>query len=67
MSEQIKSPNCPVCGAEPLPMSILLGQGFCSNDDCNMLTWDPYSTKETNLFNAEYAKINGEEPPKANG
>ena len=62
MSEQIKSPNCPACGAAPL--FGFPGQSFCSNDDCNVLTWDPRETAEHNLFAAEYAKIDGEEPPK---
>lgn len=61
---EIKCPTCPVCGAPPMPMSIQLGQAFCTNEDCNVLAWDPYSTKDQNLFDGEYAKINGEAPPK---
>lgn len=63
MSE-IKCPTCPVCGSAPLPLSIELGQAFCSSDDCNVLAWDPYDTKEANLFNSAYAEIDGEVPPK---
>jgi len=63
---EILCPSCPVCGQPPHPVSMPL-QAFCGNDDCNVLTWNPTKSAEQNMFDAGYASIDGELPPKVNG
>jgi hypothetical protein len=44
--------HCPVCGAEAALSTLNLTPWFCSNDDCDVLAWDPYSSLEENLTDA---------------
>lgn len=46
---------CPVCGAEPSFAWAEITPWFCTNDDCTVLAWDPYSTLEENLTDASPA------------
>jgi hypothetical protein len=57
---------CPLCGAPPAVASLNLTPWFCSNDDCDVLAWDPYSTLQENLMNAAPVEIvtNKEIPPE---
>jgi len=50
---EVKCPLCPVCDSEPLfPINPALAQAFCSNDDCLVLTWQPWESREKNLLDA---------------
>lgn len=49
-------PNCPLCSS-PAPFIFPnLRNAFCVNEDCDVLTWDPWATLEQNLTNAGKAR-----------
>jgi hypothetical protein len=67
---QIQCPTCPLCGSQPAFTLPGLTPWFCSNDDCNVLGWDPYSTLDENLLDAGRARIfidGVEQPPDSAG
>jgi hypothetical protein len=39
---EIKTPDCPLCGA--LPLFTGCTPYFCANDECEVLYWDPSMT-----------------------
>ena len=65
MTSPIKCPTCPICGSEPLFILPGILPWFCPQDACDVLAWDPYSTLEENLTDAQPVRhfINGIEQP----
>lgn len=61
---EVKCPNCPVCGDAAAFISPAMAQTFCTNEECNVLVWNPWDTAAQNLLDAGYAVIDGELPPK---
>lgn len=56
MSEEIKSPVCPMCEQTPgLIMSI--AQAFCDSDDCPVFCWDMRVTPEEFRRDAVYVDL----------
>lgn len=49
-----RTPDCPVCGmpAQMLVGAILHPMAFCTNEECNALSWDPTKTHRELLENA---------------
>jgi len=48
---------CPVCSAHPALAFGNLTPWFCSNDECDVLAWDPYSTLAENLMDATPVQV----------
>lgn len=61
----IRCQTCPVCASEPVIDSPNLTPWFCSNADCDVLAWDPYSTLEQNLLDARPADVTERRPDDA--
>lgn len=48
----LKTLVCPMCSAEPVLAAPMLTPWFCTNEECECLAWDPYSTLAENLTDA---------------
>lgn len=59
---EVKCPFCPMCGHPPLFIYPGLAQTFCSNDDCNVLCWNPWDTAFQNLNDTHDALVTTNEP-----
>lgn len=61
--DEVKCPLCPVCDSEPVLIHPMLAQAFCSNDDCEVLCWDPWVSLDENLLDMAPAIVTENEPP----
>ncbi|HZA23563.1 MAG TPA: hypothetical protein VFA32_13350 [Dehalococcoidia bacterium] len=61
-TREIRCPFCPVCGHPPLFIYPGLAQTFCSNDDCNVLCWNPWEPAAANLADTHDAMVTVNEP-----
>lgn len=57
MSDTLSCLTCPLCGAPPALAWPSLTPWFCTNEDCDALAWDPYSTLAENLMDARRADV----------
>ena len=51
--DEVRSPNCPLCGQPPM---MLMGggtQAFCGTDECRAISWNPYDDPATFLATAK--------------
>lgn len=48
----ILCPLCPLCRRRPVDFYLNISPWFCGNDDCLVLCWDPYITRQANLLNS---------------
>lgn len=55
--DSIKQSVCPVCGAPAALAWASLTPWLCTNEECDVLGWDPYSTLEQNLTNAAPVEV----------
>lgn len=46
---EIKTPNCPKCGAAPLFHGVT--PFFCTNTECDVMAWQPHLTSDELLAN----------------
>jgi hypothetical protein len=62
---EIRCPTCPMCGAEPPYIIPALAQAICPNEDCPVVLWVPWQTKEANLADVGKVRhfIDGVEQP----
>lgn len=51
----IKCPTCPLCGSEPPYIIPLLAQAICPSEECPVILWVPWDSKEANL--ADMGKV----------
>lgn len=49
MSREPLCPVCPVCGQPPAWIFESMGTTFCINEECKVLTWDPWVSAYDNL------------------
>jgi hypothetical protein len=47
----ILTPDCPMCGTPGLMRPVIVP--LCSNEDCLVMTWDPFITIAQNLANTK--------------
>ena len=55
--DEVLTPLCPVCSAPPLFAWAEITPWFCTNDECDVLGWDPYSTLAENLMDATPVEV----------
>jgi hypothetical protein len=48
MSEEIRSPVCPMCG-QPSGLIMSVAQAFCESDGCPVFCWDMRVTPVVNV------------------
>lgn len=48
--KEVRSPRCPGCDHEPVPLLDFKQQAFCSNGRCQVLCWNP--TEDAARFKA---------------
>jgi hypothetical protein len=58
-SVEILCPTCPLCGSEPPWIVPSMAQAFCPSDECDVLCWSPWDTKEANLHDMHEAVVTG--------
>lgn len=47
--DKVLCPRCPLCGAEPPYIIPTLAQAICPSDDCPVILWEPWASKDANL------------------
>jgi len=55
---EIREPDCPRCG-QPPGMLMCPEQVFCTNDNCDTLTWDMTKTRAENEAAATTIDLSG--------
>lgn len=50
-------PACPVCGHPPAFVLAGAVQAFCTNDDCEIVLWNPSETQAVNLEDLSWSVV----------
>lgn len=54
---EILCPTCPLCGSTPPWIVPSMAQALCPSDDCDVLMWSPWDTKEANLHDMQPVEV----------
>lgn len=53
---RVLCPTCPLCGSVPPFIYPSFAQAFCTNEDCDVILWEPWVSLAQNLMNANTVK-----------